>query len=473
MVRTAYWVVDLSSYGSPGAAQIAAGQRAGGVAALRSGSEAFTATSGSGTITEATAVTGLTPDTSYQLSWVIHDDATGNYSVWGTATFVTEPDARAGASSAALQLAGTSAGGVALAGASARALALSSASAGQVLAAGASASSLQIAGSAAGVAQIAGASTRALVASGTSAAQVAVAAAPAQPLAVSGTSAGTSPAPAAGAAAYRSHSATTYASRTNTTIAAPSGIADGDQLILVFVRGNQGSAPATPTWPAGFSLVSMATGANPNTGADEFGYRVTYWLLAKTASAESGDYTVTHGSGASQGLLICASGGSGTLQATHGSGTGTTSTAPGLTTGAADSLVIFISQNWDLFGAASPPTGSTPTFVERLDASTSLLYYADGVLAAAGATGDKSHNNGNNANYSYPWQALLIEVRAGAALVGAGLVLQSDGTLMHAAVPAPGAAAVYLTAAGGLRAGTTPGAGDKRISLSGGNWVAG
>ena len=79
MARTAYWVIDLASYAVPTNAQIAAGQRTGSVAALKSGSEAFAATSGSGTITEATAVTGLTAGTEYRLSWTIYDDVALDY----------------------------------------------------------------------------------------------------------------------------------------------------------------------------------------------------------------------------------------------------------------------------------------------------------------------------------------------------------------------------------------------------------
>lgn len=52
MARTAYWVIDLASWAAPSNAQIAAGQRAGSVAAAWAGSEPFAATSGSGTITD-------------------------------------------------------------------------------------------------------------------------------------------------------------------------------------------------------------------------------------------------------------------------------------------------------------------------------------------------------------------------------------------------------------------------------------
>lgn len=79
MARTAYWVIDLASGSAPSNAQIAAGQNGGGSAAIASGSEAFAATSGSGTITEATTVTSLSSGTEYRLSWTIYDDVAANY----------------------------------------------------------------------------------------------------------------------------------------------------------------------------------------------------------------------------------------------------------------------------------------------------------------------------------------------------------------------------------------------------------
>ena len=216
------------------------------------------------------------------------------------------------------------------------------------------------------------------------------------------------------AAAYRSISSTTYASRTNTTITAPAGVQDDDVLVLTFVRGQAGSAPATPTWPAGFTPLS----GYPTTVADLSGYTLSKWVLTKTASGEGSSYTVTHGNGASQGVMFAVSGASGVVAATQNSqtftsyGAGTvTATATGLTTVVDDSLIAFVVHNWDLYGAGTPPTGSTPTFTEHLDDATSLLYVATGVLATAGATGDKSHNTGN-AYFYHPWSASLIEVRA-------------------------------------------------------------
>ena len=258
------------------------------------------------------------------------------------------------------------------------------------------------------------------------------------------------------AAAFRSISSTTYATRTNTTVPAPAGIQDGDVLLLVFLRGNGGANPATPTWPSGFDLVS----GYPTTVSDGTDYRVSKWVLKKVASGESGDYTVTHANGASQGVIVAVSGSDGTVVATQNAATTpagtTTATATGLTTGADNSLVAFVVHNWDLYGAASPPTGSTPTFTERLDDASSLLYVATGVLATAGATGDKTHATGNS-EALYPWSASLIEVRAGGGGGGAPAVEQDLAAAyaiansaqqdLSAAYPVLNAAAQDLSAA--------------------------
>ena len=169
-----------------------------------------------------------------------------------------------------------------------------------------------------------------------------------------------------GAAALRSISSTTYTSRTNTTITAPSGIQNGDILILAFIVGDP-TSPATPTLPAGFSVIQ-----GPSLVTDG-GFTVTRRLAWKVASGESGDYTVTHTADSSQGIMLCVSGASGsTPVSSNNNGTGATTTATGVTTPSNNSLVMFIAQNWNLYGTASVPAGSTPTFTEQLDSATSL-----------------------------------------------------------------------------------------------------
>lgn len=77
----AYWIAhpDASWPGTPTGAQIAAGKLSNNNAAAYAGSEAAP-TSGSGTITEATAITGLTGGTAYRIAWVVYDSASDTYS---------------------------------------------------------------------------------------------------------------------------------------------------------------------------------------------------------------------------------------------------------------------------------------------------------------------------------------------------------------------------------------------------------
>ena len=209
------------------------------------------------------------------------------------------------------------------------------------------------------------------------------------------------------AAAFRSLSNMTYGSRTNTTITAPSGIVDGDILILALVIGKSGSAPPAATLPAGFSTIQ---GPNETETGTFFVNRILAW---KVASGESGSYTVTHASASSQGVMLCISGASGSTPVSSDNecndvSDGQTTTALSITTPSNNSLVAFIAHNYAGYtGIASPPTGTTPTFTEQLD--TGLMYVATGVLATAGATGNKTQANGNGA-IGDMWGAFLVAV---------------------------------------------------------------
>ena len=208
-----------------------------------------------------------------------------------------------------------------------------------------------------------------------------------------------------GAAALRSMSSTTYTTRTNTTITAPAGIQNGDILILAFLVG--GASPPTATLPAGFAVLQ---GPSEATDGSFIARRQLAW---KVASSESGNYTVTHTSSASQGVMLCVSGASGSTpvssnNAWTGTGTGDLIIATGVTTPSNNSLVAYIVHNWELWGAGTAPTGSTPTFTEQLDSATSLFYVATGVLATAGATGDKT--NSATQPDSSAWAAFLVTV---------------------------------------------------------------
>jgi hypothetical protein len=210
-------------------------------------------------------------------------------------------------------------------------------------------------------------------------------------------------------AAFRSLSSVAYAVRADTVISPPAGIEDGDVLILVHLIGDgNGHPPASATLPDGFQLLP----GFPSTVNDTAGFYLTARIGYKVASGESGDYTVTHATEYSEALMFAVSGGMNAAPAvTINTGAGTTSTATGLTTSGGNSLVAFIAHNWSLYGSGEPPTGSSPTFTERFDSSANLTYLATGVLAAEGATGDKTQANLNNVG-NYPWSAFLLEVRS-------------------------------------------------------------
>lgn len=200
----------------------------------------------------------------------------------------------------------------------------------------------------------------------------------------------------------RAFEITTYDNRINTIITVPAGTVDGDVLLFAFVMGAAGTPALTP--PAGLTLVS---------GPEDVvvsGFTVQRWFYYRTASSEPASYTFVHDSQSTEALCIAVQGGTGAPTVTSNSGIGLAATATGLTTTAASSYVGYICHNWELFGSALPPTGTTPTFSEESDSASNLLYYAQGVLASAGATGDKIQVV--NTNVLDGWGAFLATVNA-------------------------------------------------------------
>ncbi len=211
--------------------------------------------------------------------------------------------------------------------------------------------------------------------------------------------------------AYRSSSATTYASRTNTMLTAPSGIQNGDLLVIVFDIG--AASPPTPTPPSGFTALPNFSSPMAMTAS---GFTVNMYAWYKFASSESGNYTVTHASASSQGYIAAITGANTTTpfspNPTKNTGTGTTTTATGLTTPYDTSLVMFISSDWgSTANNLTAPTGSTPTFTKRMGSTTQsgILYVADGVLATAAATGDKTMTN--NSAGGEPFGGVLVSIQ--------------------------------------------------------------
>ena len=205
------------------------------------------------------------------------------------------------------------------------------------------------------------------------------------------------------------------ANRTNSTLTAPADIADGNVLLAIVIAGDGGDETApTVTPPTGFTAVT----GSPLEISKSDPYAIAINCFSKVASGESGNYTFTHGASDSEGFMYRITGADNTTpinpNPTTNTGSGTTSTGLSITPEVDESLVVMIDLMWDDAATMSPPTGTTPTFTERYDpGSGGVLWIGDGVLATAGATGNKSHTNGNNT--AQPWATLMVCVQAAAA----------------------------------------------------------
>lgn len=213
------------------------------------------------------------------------------------------------------------------------------------------------------------------------------------------------------AIAFAAISSTTYATRTNTVVpAAGLGvIANNDLLLLLVLTGATAASPdVTP--PAGFTICPGTWPTSVVGGT----FNVQYWAYFRVASGESGDYAITHTEASSQAAIHRYTGAKTTNPINPAATTRVSaavaeadSTAPGLTTAMADVMIVWNGHSWgDTTDVLAPPAGTTPTFTTRMD--TTLMYQATGVLAASGATGDKTM--ANNSSGGSPWAASLIAI---------------------------------------------------------------
>jgi hypothetical protein len=212
--------------------------------------------------------------------------------------------------------------------------------------------------------------------------------------------------------AFVAQTSTTYASRTNTTVTKPTGTVDGDIVVLGIVTGTATEA-LDPTPPGGFTLLTGYP-----TDASDGGFNVEMRVYYKIASSEGADWTFTHSANASQGFALAyrnVNGGTPIdVNPSINTGTGSTATATTITTVTNNAMVLYVAHDWGSnTGTLSPPSGSTPTFTERIDAvgATGIVYVADGLLATAGATGSKTQTNNNTPASSDAWGASLFALR--------------------------------------------------------------
>lgn len=191
------------------------------------------------------------------------------------------------------------------------------------------------------------------------------------------------------AAAFRSIASVTYASRANTSVAAPSGIVDGDTLIAGIFVGASGTAP-TPTL-TGFTQIGSATNV---TSAGFNGKLFVFW---KRAASESGAYAFSHTTASSQAFVMAVSGnfdGSPVEVNSTNSGTGFTSTANGVTIG---SLTDTASATATVSGSVGKTLGAlTCSVAATVRGQSSVASTLTGITASATATAPESASVGGS-----------------------------------------------------------------------------
>lgn len=202
-----------------------------------------------------------------------------------------------------------------------------------------------------------------------------------------------------------SSSITTYASRTNTTVTAPTGIQDGDYLLAQIVTGSGSEAP-DPTAPSGFSQIGSTvdqTGAGP--------FNVEHRCYGKRASGESGDYTWTHSSASSQASVSVFRGVDPVTAedqiSTSNTGSGTTRTWTGLTTVTNGAMIVALGHDWgDTSNNLVPPTGMAECAENGI-----ICYVACEEVPTAGATGNRSHTCNSGSQSDRLFSARLVALR--------------------------------------------------------------
>lgn len=204
--------------------------------------------------------------------------------------------------------------------------------------------------------------------------------------------------------------ATTVAEATavNATYTAPTGITNGNLLLIWHFVYNGAGAPVTPTPPTGFAAPAGAWPIHVVVGAQQ----ADSYLWYKIAASESGNYVVTHASSVRRGIMALVTGNHTTTpfeaNPTLNSGTVTTTTFTGLTTAVDSELILVFGSDWnDTANNLTPPAGATPTFTEQVDIAGE--YLATGVLSPAGATGNKTMTNNSLAGDG--WHGSMVAVQ--------------------------------------------------------------
>ena len=221
------------------------------------------------------------------------------------------------------------------------------------------------------------------------------------------------------ACAIGSTSALASGTRTNSTVTAPSGIADGDILVYGLAIGNA-SGGTTATAPTGFAAPTGVPISYTWTSVDTYTVRLYFWT--KKASGESGNYTATHSSADTTAFMWRITGADATTWVdqnpttfvNNGGSGGQTIPVPTQTPSVDGCALVWMGGSWDGFGAATPSTG----FTERRNVTTESFYAQDLIQATAAATGTVTVTTTQTADK--PRAGIMLTIRAAAG--GGGTV---------------------------------------------------
>jgi hypothetical protein len=197
--------------------------------------------------------------------------------------------------------------------------------------------------------------------------------------------------------AFRSDNLSTSGTNSDTTLTAPTGLANDDIIIIGLYIEND----VTPTPPTGFAQIC---------DIDHGSVALDLWVWWKRASGESGNYTVSHASAYRQGWIAAFSGRTTTgdpqdATASTNTGTGTTVTYTGLTPAGDDADIICINGTFDSV-ASGNVGGTAPTFTEQADDSNNIHAYT-GTQTTAAAVGNRTSTVGSTS-----WAATMIALRS-------------------------------------------------------------
>ena len=193
---------------------------------------------------------------------------------------------------------------------------------------------------------------------------------------------------------------TSYASRNDLEIVAPVGLADKHIMLATTFQGDS-TAPPAPVPPSGWTQL----GSYVEHGTGGFFARFAMWWK-RAGPSEPLSYTWAFFQPAMSQATVtaysnCEESGSpvDVMSESHALGPAL-ATAVGVTTTEANTMLVWLGHNWDASQALSPPAG----MAERID---HLTYIADQVIAAAGATGDRTQTQVQSA----PWVANLVALK--------------------------------------------------------------